>query len=242
MKCTKGQKRRAPKHARTEPSLLGPLAKRRVLVVDDHPMTIEGLTAIINRQADLVVCCQAGNPAKAMAALSKLNPDLMVTDITMPGRSGIEFIKDVHAILPDLPILVLSMHDEMLYAERTLRAGARGYLMKDVGGEELLKAIGRVLEGHVYLSPAMTEILLDVIPGRHSVAADSVTAQLTDREFQVFQCLGHGMASREIGAQLHMSVKTVETHRRHVREKLNLNTGPELIKFAVRWGSSQPSS
>ena len=129
-------------------------AKRRVILVDDHPMTREGLAAIINRQTDLEVCCEASNPAEAMTLLSKSNPDLMVTDMTMPGRSGIEFIKDVRALHPELPILVLSMHDEELYAERVLRAGARGYIMKDAGGENLLVAIRQVLSGQPFVSAA----------------------------------------------------------------------------------------
>jgi DNA-binding NarL/FixJ family response regulator len=131
------------------------------------------------------------------------------------------------------------MHDEALYAERVLKAGGRGYVMKHAGGKELIQAIRRVLAGHVYLSEAMAEKVLDVFPSRRSQAADSMVGRLTDREFEVFRYIGQGMTSREIGAQLHMSVKTVETHRRHVREKLNLKTAPELIKFAVCWTSSQ---
>lgn len=222
-----------------KPKPPGP-ARRRILIVDDHPMTRFGLAQMLRQERDMEVCGEAENAARALSLVKSLKPDLVVSDLTMPDRHGLEFVKDMRAMHPQVAVLVVSMHDEVLYAERVLKAGGRGYLMKNAGGEQLLKAIRRVLDGHVFLSEALAEKLLDVFPGRRSQAANSVVGQLTDREFQVFQCLGQGMTSREIGAQLRMGVKTVETHRRHVREKLNLKTGPELIKFAVRWGISQP--
>jgi len=214
-------------------------ARQRILIVDDHPMTRYGMAQMLRQECDLEVCGEAEGASRALQLVKSLKPDLVLTDLTMPGQHGLEFLKDLRATHPSVAVLVVSMHDEALYAERVLKAGGRGYVMKNAGGKELLKAIRRVLSGHVFLSETMAENLLDVFPDRRSQAADAVVGRLTDREFEVFQCLGQGMTSREIGAELRMGVKTVETHRRHVREKLKLRTGPELIRFAVRWGSSQ---
>lgn len=216
----------------------GPVRKR-ILLVDDHPMTRYGMAQLLRQQCEFEVCGEADTAHRALAAVESLQPDLVLADLTMPGKHGLEFVKDMRAMHPEVAVLVVSMHDETLYAERVLKAGGRGYVMKHVGGKELLRAVRRVLDGHVYLSNVMAEKALDAFSDRRSQTSDSVIGQLTDRELQVFQCLGQGMTSREIGQQLHMGVKTVETHRRHVREKLNLKTGPELIKFAVRWVSSQ---
>ncbi|HEY2953259.1 MAG TPA: response regulator transcription factor [Verrucomicrobiae bacterium] len=214
-------------------------ARKRILVVDDHPMTRYGMTQLLRHERDLEVCGEADNASRALASVKALKPDLVLTDLTMPDKHGLELVKDMRAMHPELAVLVVSMHDEAIYAERVLKAGGRGYIMKHAGGKQLIQAIRRVLAGHVYLSEAMAEKVLDVFPGRRSQAADSMVGRLTDREFEVFQYLGQGMTSREIGAQLHMSVKTVETHRRHARAKLHLKTAPELIKFAVCWTSSQ---
>ena len=218
----------------------GPKAsKRRILLVDDHPMTREGLASIINRQADLEVCCEASNPAEAMSELSKSKPDLMVTDMTMPGRSGIEFIKDVHAMMPELPMLVLSMHDEMLYAERALRAGARGYLMKDAGSVKVLEVIRLVLSEQSYVSPQMSARLLDAVTGRRPRGSTSPIEKLSDREFEVFQLLGSGKSTKEVAHALHLSPKTVDVHRGRIKEKLQLKDAPSLIHHAVRWVETQ---
>ena len=214
-------------------------AKRRVLLVDDHPMTREGLAAIINRQADLEVCCEASNPAEAMSELSKSKPDLMVTDMTMPGRSGIEFLKDVHAMMPELPMLVLSMHDEMLYAERALRAGARGYLMKDAGSAKVLEVIRLVLSGQSYISPQMSARLLDALTGRRPRGSTSPIEKLSDREFEVFQLLGSGKSTKEVAQTLNLSPKTVDVHRGRIKEKLQLKGATSLLHHAVRWVETQ---
>jgi DNA-binding NarL/FixJ family response regulator len=213
--------------------------KRRVLLVDDHPMTREGLASIINRQADLEVCCQASNPAEAMDRLSKSRPDLMLTDMTMPGRSGIEFLKDVHALVPELPMLVLSMHDEMLYAERALRAGARGYLMKDAGSAKVLEVIRLVLSGQSYVSPQMSARLLDAMTGRRPRGSTSPIEKLSDREFEVFQLIGSGKSTKEIARALGLSPKTVDVHRGRIKEKLQLKDATTLIHHAVRWVETQ---
>ncbi len=229
-KHTRSRTRRAPGRARANRP-----ARRRVLLVDDHPLTREGLAAIINRQADLEVCGEISNPAEAMSELSKLKPDLMVTDMTMPGRGGIEFIKDVRAMLPELPMLVLSMHDEILYAERALRAGAQGYLMKDAGAAKVLEVIRLVLSGHSYVSPQMSSRLLGAMMGRSPRGSKSPIEKLSDREFEVFQLLGSGKNTKEIAQTLHLSPKTVDVHRARIKEKLHLKDATRLLHHAVRW-------
>lgn len=214
-------------------------AKKRVMLVDDHPMTREGLAANFNRQPDLTVCGEAGSPAEAMAALPKLAPDLLVTDMTMPGRGGIEFIKDVHALAPELPILVLSMHDEMMYAERALRAGARAYLMKDAGSAKLLEVARVVLSGEAYVSAKVSARMLDAVTGRKPRGSNSPIEKLSDREFEVFRLLGHGKTTKEIAESLNLSPKTVDVHRAHIKEKLQLRDATTLLHHAVRWVETQ---
>jgi DNA-binding NarL/FixJ family response regulator len=209
------------------------------MLVEDHPMTREGLSAIINRQADLEVCCEAGNPAEAITALPKCKPDLLVTDLTMAGRSGIEFLKDVHALLPEMPILVLSLHDEMLYAERVLRAGARGYLMKDAGSAKVLEVLRLVLNGKFYVSEQMSLRMLDAVTGRRPRGLTSPIERLTDREFEVFKLLGSGQNTDEIARVLHLSPKTVSVHRNNINVKLQLKGTNKLIHYAVRWVETQ---
>jgi DNA-binding NarL/FixJ family response regulator len=211
-----------------------------VFLVDDHPMTREGLAAIINRQPDLEVSGDAGDAAAAMAALPHAKPDLIVTDLTLPNGSGMEFIKNVHAILPAMPVLVLSMHDELLYAERALHAGARGYLMKDADTEKVLAAIRLVLDGQVYVSPQMNRRLLDGMAGPAPGA--SPIASLSPREFEVFQMIGRGLSTKEVAARLGLSHKTVEVHRANIRTKLQLDDAISLMYHATRWVESQKST
>ena len=208
-------------------------AKRKVLLVDDHPLTRDGLATIINRQPDMEVWYEASNAVEAMSALAGSAPDLIVTDLTMPGRSGLEFLKDVRAMLPEIPVLVLSMHDEMCYAERVLRAGARGYLMKDAGAEKVLEVIRTVLSGQAYLSPQMAKRVLDVMASHSEVG--SPIEKLSDREFEVFQMIGRGRSTKEVALELHLSSKTVEAHRAHIKKKLQLNDALSLVHHAVCW-------
>jgi len=207
--------------------------------VDDHPFMRAGLAQLIEKQPGLTVCGEAGDPAAAMTELAKGGVDLVLTDITMPGRSGIEFIKDVVAVHPGLPILVVSMHDEVIYAERVLRAGARGYIMKEAGGEALLAALRQVLSGLVYVSPKMSARILDNLSGRKPRGSQSPIEKLTDREFEVFQMIGQGKSTREIAKQLHLSSKTVDVHRGHIKEKLELKDVTSLVRHAVRWVETQ---
>ena len=216
-------------------------ARKRVLLVDDHPFMRAGLAGLIERQPDLVVCGEAGNPAEAFRELARSKPDLVLTDLTMPGRSGLEFIKDLRAAEPTLAILVVSMHDEVVQAERALRAGARGYIMKEAGGENLLAAIRQVLRGEVYVSPRMSARILDGLSGAKPRGSSSPIEKLTDREFEIFQLIGQGKSTREIAAQLHLSTKTVDVHRSHIKEKLELKDVTSLIRHAVRWVETQGS-
>jgi len=213
--------------------------RRRVLLVDDHPFMRAGLAQLIERQADLEVGGEAGNPAEAFQQLARGKPDLVLTDLTMPGRSGLEFIKDLRAAHADLAILVISMHDEAVYAERVIRAGARGYIMKEAGGENLLAAIRQVLRGEIYVSPRMAARLLEALSGSRPRGSQSPIEQLSDREFEVFQLIGQGKSTRDIATQLHLSTKTVDVHRSHIKEKLALKDATALIRHAVRWVETQ---
>ena len=211
--------------------------KHRVLIVDDHVMVREGVAEIVKNQPDLDVCGMASNAIEAADAISRLTPDLVLLDITMPGKSGVEFIKDARALQPDLRILVMSMHEETLYADRVLRAGGRGYIRKQEGGEKLVAAIRKVLRGEIAVSEAMTGKLLETFSGRKKM--DSPLAQLSDRELEVFRLIGEGKTMKQIGDQLHLSPKTIEVHRSNIREKLGITNAAELISFAARWAETQ---
>ena len=213
--------------------------RRKILVVDDHPMTRAGVVHLLSKQEDMMVCCEVGNPAEALNEIFKCHPELLLTDMTMPGRSGVEFVKDVLALHPGLPILVVSMHDEVIYAERALRAGARGYIMKEAGGEKLLAAIRRVLAGQVYVSEQMSAKILDNLSGKKPRGSTSPIEKLTDREFEVFRLIGQGNSTRDIAKQLHLSPKTVDVHRAHIKEKLELKDATSLVRHAVRWVETQ---
>jgi DNA-binding NarL/FixJ family response regulator len=214
-------------------------ARRKILLVDDHPMMRIGVTTLINGEPDLTVCCQASHAEEALIEIPKCSPDLVITDMTMPGRGGLEFIKDVQGLYPNLPVLVVSMHDEMLHAERALRAGARGYLMKEAGGEKMLEAIRKVLDGQVYVSEKMSARILENVSGRKPRGSTSPIEKLSDREFEVFQLVGQGKSTKEIARQLNLSPKTVEVHRGHIKEKLGLKDATSLVRHAVRWVETQ---
>ena len=213
--------------------------KARIFIVDDHPMTRAGLTHLINHQPDTLACGEAENAAEALDLFDVSQPDLMLIDITLPGKSGLELIKDIKAIRPDLPILVISMHDESLYADRVLRAGARGYITKHEGGDKLLVAIRQVLSGKIYVSESMSAHILEIFSGGQPGTGRSSIQNLSDREFEVFQALGEGLSSHEIAKKLHLSAKTVDAHRANIKTKLKINTTAELISFAARWTTTQ---
>lgn len=208
---------------------------RRVCLVDDHPVVRHGLAQLINQEADLHVCGEAEDLTAALDLIQKSRPDLILVDITLKGRSGLELIKTLNGLTPPRPVLVVSMHDETLYAERALRAGAKGYIMKEEAPEKVLMAMRRVLAGHVYLSDQMSARVLQQASGASHRPAASPLERLSDRELEVFRLLGRGRGTREIAEALHLSVKTVETYRAHIMEKLQLRHATELIQHAVQF-------
>lgn len=216
-----------------------PEVRRRVFILDDHPITRYGLVQLISRESDLTICGEAENAQEALSAIGAAEPDLVLADITMPGRSGLDFIKDAQVLHGDVSVLVMSMHDESIYAERVLRAGGSGYIMKSAGGEELLNAIRQVLRGQVYVSTRVSANLLGGLRHRSAPGGGARPDALSDREFEVFQLMGQGLSTREISQRLNLSMKTIETHRLHIKEKLKASTGAELMKQAVRWAATQ---
>ena len=207
----------------------------RVLVVDDHPLVRQGLVQVINQQDDLVVCGEAATHPEALTALSASLPDLLVLDLRLKEGDGLEFIKAVKGRFPTLPVLVLSQFDEELYAERSLRAGASGYVMKEQASEDVLGAIRTVLAGRIYITPDMNALLLQRLITAKPQATEMAFGNLSDRELQVLQLLGGGVGNREIAQQLHLSIKTVETYREHLKHKLSLRNAEELVYFARQW-------
>ena len=214
--------------------------RRRLLVVDDHPIVRRGLSLLLGLETDMLVAGEASNPTQALAELRAKAFDLALVDISLPGISGIDLLKDLKINWPQLPVIILSIHDEMLYAERALRAGARGYLMKQESPENLLTAIRRVLTGQVYVSDAVNaRILSRLTEGDGAAASGHFVDALSNRELEVFQLIGRGRGTREIAREMGVSVKTVETYRAHIKSKLHLKTAPELMRFAVDWVSQQ---
>jgi DNA-binding NarL/FixJ family response regulator len=213
--------------------------KRTVFIVDDHPMMRHGLSQLISNEPDLAACGEAEDAQQALAFLAGNTPDLVLADISLPDKHGLELIKDIQALHPALPVLVVSMHDESLYAERVLRAGGRGYIMKQEGGKKMIQAIRTVLNGQIYVSEKMSAKILEIFSGRRSETNRSPVEKLTDREFEVFQMIGLGKGTRQIAETLHLSVKTVEVHRLHIKEKLELTDAPSLVRYAVRWVEAQ---
>jgi len=211
-----------------------PNGRQRIFIVDDHPVFREGLAALVKREPAWTVCGEADSAARALAAIEQLKPDLVLVDIGLQGRSGLELLNDLRAIADDLSVLVISMHDETLYAERALRAGARGYIMKQEEPEKLLEAVRQVLSGQVYLSPQMSRRILQSFGGRHSPGNSSIT-KLSERELEILQMIGQGQDTHAIAGQLQLSTKTVDTHRAHIKDKLQLRNGTELISYAARW-------
>ena len=215
-------------------------SKKRILLVDDHPIMRHGLAQLICMEPDLDVCGEAGSAAEALKVIAKLKPDLVVIDLTLPDKHGLELVKDIQVMHEGTLMLVLSMHDEALYAERVLRAGARGYVMKETAADNLVQAVRRVLDGGIYVSDRMAGQMLELLAGQRKNATASHLERLTDRELEVLQLIGQGRATRHIAQQLHISARTVDAHRAHIKDKLQLEDGPALVRYAVRWMETQP--
>ena len=216
-----------------------PVAKKRILLVDDHPIMRHGLSQLIRAAEELEVCGEAGSAREGLDKVLALKPDLVVVDLTLPDKSGLELLKDIQAMVPGMTCLVLSMHDESLYAERVLRAGARGYLMKETAAENLITAIRKVFTGGLYVSESLAAKMLEQLAlGRPKQAGGGVDA-LTDRELEVLEAIGAGKATKIIAEQLSISARTVEAHRAHIKEKLNITDGSSLVRFAGQWVESR---
>jgi DNA-binding NarL/FixJ family response regulator len=223
-----------PAAPRVESTTAAPKQGRsRILIIDDHPMVRERLAELINQEPDLMVCGEADDAHSAMAAIDKTVPDLALVDISLKDTYGIELVKEIKAQHPKVLTLVVSMHEESLYAERALRAGARGYITKQEASRKVVGGIRQVLGGGIYVSEKMAGILLGRVAGEPK-SDGSPADRLSDRELEIFQLLGSGLAVREIAKRLHISVKTVEAHRTHIKEKLNIKTSPELLRYAIQ--------
>ena len=211
------------------------LAKHRILLVDDHPIVRQGLAEMIDQERDLQVAGTAEDVHRALEALDKIKPDLVIADISLKGSNGIELLKNIKVRFPKTLVLVLSMHDESLYAVRALRAGAAGYIMKQEATEKVLTAIRRVLSGEIYLSEKMEKKMMHQLVGGRTARTGSPIEDLSDRELEVFGLIGQGHGTRQIAEELHLSIKTIESHRAHIKEKLNLRNATELVQHAIQW-------
>jgi DNA-binding NarL/FixJ family response regulator len=208
---------------------------KRIVIVDDHPLFRKGLQELIHSDGAFAVCGEAGNAGEAMDVIRKLNPDLAIVDLSLPGANGIELIKNIRAEFPKLPVLVLSMHDESLYALRALRAGADGYVMKHEAMANVIQAIREVFNGRPYLSPAMAAQVITQFAHRQAEGEADAVERLSDRELEILELIGKGKEVREIARVLHLSPKTVETHRAHIKDKLDLKNSREVARFALQW-------
>jgi DNA-binding NarL/FixJ family response regulator len=209
--------------------------KCRVLLVDDHPIVRQGLALLIDREADLSVCGEAEGAHSAFHAIETLRPDIVVLDISLSGPDGLDVLKEIRMKSGSLPVLILSMHDETIYAERAMRAGANGYIMKQEATEKVLVAIRRILQGEVYLSDRLTSTMLQQFVRGSSPVKSSPLLALTDRELEVFRLIGEGHGTRQIADELHLSVKTIESYQAHIKEKLALRNARELVQHAIEW-------
>ena len=216
--------------------------KRRILVVDDHPIIRQGLALMVNREADLVVCGEAEDATGAMLVMASSRPDVLIVDISLNGPDGLDLLKNIRTTHPSLPVLILSMHDESIYAERALRAGANGYIMKQEATERVLIAVRRILNGEIYVSDRIANKMLQhYITGSGSLRSSSIS-DLSDRELEVFRLIGEGHGTRQIAKELHLSIKTVESYQAHIKDKLSLRSARELMQHAIQWNMSEKTA
>jgi DNA-binding NarL/FixJ family response regulator len=209
-----------------------------ILLVDDHPIVRQGLASLLEQEVDLRVCGEADDSDHALKQVRNLKPDIAIIDVSLKESNGLELVKQIKAEFPDLPMLVLSMHDEQMYGPRSLKAGARGYIMKQEAPIQLIGAIRKILDGEIYLSSNMTSQMVNYAVSGHPMESLSPIDRLTDRELEVFEAIGHGLSTRQIADQLHRSIKTIEAHREHIKEKVGLKNAAELSRRAFQWVES----
>jgi DNA-binding NarL/FixJ family response regulator len=224
---------------KTTPCANGKKDASRVLIVDDHPLLRQGVSQLIDQERDLIVIGEAADAHKAIAAIEETMPDLVLVDITLNGTNGIELLKTIKARFPKLKMLVLSMHDESVYAHRALRAGASGYVMKQEGTEKVLTALHKVLHGEVYLSERLGDRMPHPLVNGRASQPTLPVEELTDRELEIFSLIGQGFGTRPVSEILHLSIKTVESHRAHIKQKLNLQNATDLVHHAIQWVESE---
>lgn len=216
------------------------MTQARIFIVDDHPLVREWLTNLIQQHPDLIVCGEAEDSPTALRAIAEIAPDLAIIDLSLGGGSGIDLIRSIRSLSPNVATIVLSMHDERIYAERSIRAGARGYIMKRESTKKIVEAIREVLQGNMYLSKDLTALFAKKFVAGPASAPDGLPiAQLSDRELQVFRLIGEGYEPREIAGTLNVNIKTVHTYCTRIKEKLKFTTGAELVREAIRWGAEQ---
>lgn len=228
-----------PPSARSPESDETALSRRRIVLVDDHPVTREGVRVLIDQEPDLVVCGQSDSAPAALQLIQTVKPELAIVDITLKSVSGIELMKSIKAVMPELPVLIMSMHDELLYAERALRAGAKGYIMKHEASDRILVAVRKVLAGELYLSENMKERMLHSLVRSRKDEVVFTIDTLSDREMEVFQLIGNGFSTRQIADKLKLSVKTIDSYREHLKLKLRLKKGSDLVRHAIQWVRSE---
>jgi DNA-binding NarL/FixJ family response regulator len=213
--------------------------KTQVFIVDDHPVIRDGLTTIINHEQDMNVCGEAEDAHQALKAVTELKPDIVVADISLKNSDGLEMTKNIKARYPRLPVIIFSVHDEFIYAERALLAGARAYLMKDAVSENIVKAIRAVLKGEIFVSDTISKRFLHKIARDKDSTNETPIENLSDRELEIFRLIGEGYKASQIAEQLHLSIKTIETYRTRIKEKLDIANASELLKYSIRWAKSQ---
>ena len=212
-----------------------PQTKKKVLIIDDHPILRQGIAQLINREETLIVCGEAEDAATALQLADQHKPDVAVVDISLKDGNGIDLIKDLLVRCPKLLALVLSMHNESFYAERAFRAGARGYITKGEPAGKVVDAIRRILGGDLYISEKLASKLVNSLVGSRDRTDGCLIDRLSDREFEIFSLIGQGLRAGEIAERLHLSVKTIDAHREHIKEKLKIDTAPDLLKYAIQW-------
>src|ERR1700730_4508012 len=218
------------------------VTRKRILVVDDHPIVRQGLALLINREPDLVVCGEAEEAMGALHVLASARPDVLIVDISLNGPDGLDLLKSVRTTNATLPVLILSMHDESIYAERALRAGANGYIMKQEATEKVLVAVRRILNGEIYVSDRIANKMLKHYITGSGTLRNSTINDLRDRELEVFRLIGEGHGTRQIAEELHLSVKTVESYQAHIKDKLCLRSSRELMQHAIQWNMNEKTA